>query len=70
MPRRSAPAVLRDTVHFSALPPIEKPGGNAGRSEVWSLDEVRELKIRCGLGVGSLRDTETIVRLRSRPDDV
>ena len=43
----------------------EKPGGHAGRSEVWSREEVRGLNIRCRLGVGSLCHTETTVRLRT-----
>jgi len=43
----------------------EKPGEHAGRSKVWSRDEVRRLDIRCGLGDGSICHTEATVRLRS-----
>ena len=51
-------------LHATVLTANEKPGGHAGRSEVWSCDEVPGLKIRCGPGVGSLCHTEATVKLR------
>jgi hypothetical protein len=68
-PGSAAPSPALARITATAWPPNEKPGERAGRSEVWSRDEVRRLNIMCGLGVGSLCHTEATVRLRTSRRD-